>query len=94
MEAEFVRLLFTVLIGGAGFILTVVMAALAAYKFIQKEIEKKTAKHFHHEHVLDKQSGMTVRDRLIECRRGCPALNPQPVGGSDERGKYSHVGLR
>jgi len=94
MEAEFVRLLFTVLIGGAGFILTVVTAALAAYKFIQKEIEKKTAKHFHHEHVLDKQSGMTVRDRLIECKRSCPALNPRTGGGSNERGQYSHIGRR
>lgn len=92
MEVEFVRLLFTIIIGGAGFVLTVVTAALAAYKFIQKEFDKKLAKHYHHEHVI---GNTTIRDRLVECRRSCPVLNPPTGGGShDARGQYSHVGRR
>ena len=80
METEYLRLLFYVLIGGTGLIITVVATVWAAYRFIQKLIDEKMTKHYLHEHVMEKDKGPTVRDRLVECRRVCPVTNP-PTGG-------------
>lgn len=97
---DFLKLLFTVLLGGGTFLFTVVTATFAAYRFVQKEIEKKLTKHFLHEHLLDKQTGQTLRDRLVECKRLCPAQQPvdPPAGGGgggrDTRGLYSRIGGR
>lgn len=97
-ETEFLRLLFVILIGGAGLIVTLVGSGIAVYKFVQKEIEKKLAKHFKHEHLL--KENVTIRDRLVECNRVCPVNNPTlppassapATGGSDDtRGHYSKV---
>lgn len=92
MDPDTLRLFLTFVFGGAGFVLTVVTTSLATYKFIQKEIEKKLAKHYHHEHVIGQT---TIRDRLVECRRHCPAINPTPGGGGhDTRGQYAQIGRR
>lgn len=102
-ETEFLRLLFIILIGGASLIITLVGSGIAVYKFVQKEIEKKLAKHYKHEHLM--KENVTIRDRLVECRRVCPVNNPTlppagvtttpTTGGTDDgRGHYSKVRSR
>lgn len=95
-ETQFLRLLFYVLIGGAGLILTIVVAALSANKAVRRLIDEKLASHHKHQHVL--QGDTTIRDRLVECRRQCPVINPQPPsggtppgGGGRDAGRYSSV---
>lgn len=93
MEPETLRLLLYVLIGGVGLVGTLVSSTIAVVKFVKKEVDEKMTKHFLHEHVLDKASGQTVRDRLVECRRVCPVTNPPRRSGGDHdtRGQYSDV---
>lgn len=93
-ETQFLRLLFYILIGGAALIATVVVAALSANRAVTKLMDEKLARHYKHEHVLEK--GTTIRDRLVECRRQCPVINPQPPtpsskGGDREPRRYSSV---
>lgn len=90
-ETQFLRLLFYVLIGGTALLLSVVTAAVSAVKYVHKLVDEKMVKHYKHEHLLGKDT--TIRDRLVECKRGCPVINPIPVegGGRNERGRYSDI---
>jgi len=96
-DTQFLRLLFYILIGGAGLILAVVVAALSANKTVTRLVDEKLARHYKHEHVLEKD--ITIRDRLVECRRQCPVINPPKPdpsgrGGGHESGRYSHLGRK
>jgi len=96
-EIGLLRLVLYIIIGGAALMVAVVTAALSANKFVHRLVEEKMTKHHKKEHILEGDT--TVRDRLVECRRQCPVINPNPApaaGGEDHdtRGQYKQIRRR
>lgn len=79
-----------ILISGGGFLLTVVSLVITILKVTRGWIDKAMAKHFLHEHVLDRGTGETTKTRLIRCDHNCPVMHPGD-GGDHSAGRYMNV---
>ena len=89
--ADEVGRLVIVLAAGGGLLLSIIAQLVILLVLVRGWIDKANAKHYLHEHVLDKASGETVIRRLIRCDTNCPVLHPHEGEGRLPAGRYADV---
>ena len=82
--------LVVVLAAGGGLLLSIVAQLVILLVLVRGWLDKAMAKHYLHEHVLNKGSGEKVIRRLIRCDTNCPVLHSYEGEGRPP-GRYADV---
>ena len=86
-----------IIAAGGGLLVSIVAQLVVLLVLVRSWIDKAMAKHFLHEHILDRGTGETLLRRQIRCDSNCPVVHPHGDGGrprTEGPGRYHVRGSR